>query len=69
MCAEGKKGVCHSACLWQIEEDHRHNVWRQTNSRVWLWRGESSHFLWMTFHDSFTCNVILFMAMALSFGV
>lgn len=27
-------------CPCQVEEDHRHNVWRQTSCRVWLWRGD-----------------------------
>lgn len=38
------KRVRHCACLCQVEEDHRYNVWRQTSCRVWLWRGESFHF-------------------------
>ena len=40
------------ACLCQLEEDYRYNVWRKTSGCVWLWRGDSflilknSHFRW-----------------------
>lgn len=32
---------CCFACLYQLEEDHRYNVWRQTSHCVWLRRGDS----------------------------